>query len=158
MTIVEQLALEKTMSDQGARRFMRAINDKIEGGTASELTSSRVLMAEYIEELVLHLRHNTQTKRRGRQNKCLQYMRAYDIDPYVALFITLSMLFNGVSSDDPVRIQSLCISIGSRIEDDVRFSAFEKTHGEYYHALIEDFKREHCVLPSPSPRADCQEF
>lgn len=136
--IEQQLELEELMVDGGASAYLKAQRKSEDKGRGHQLDYAQRLMQEFIQPLVEILEKYTAEYGPGRAGRARAILRM--MDPYKVVFITMRNLFSSFTREQvPVELAS---NIGRMLEDDIRFMRFQAEHGEYYNAIIDDFKRK----------------
>lgn len=118
--IERQKLLENEMLQAGVDRYRAAVAAAKEAGREDETSyGSRMLMAcvEPLAEAVREALVDIKEGKAGRHHKALGYLDLLDAE--TVAFIAVKTAIANVSSETPMN--ALCISIGSRIEDEVRF-------------------------------------
>lgn len=138
-TIELQIELEQKLLQKTAERFHENNAKAAKGGRGSETDAARRLYKLFIqdtvnslEEYIIHYEGIG-----GRQVKYLGLLKR--VDPELAVSIALNELFDNVFQADR-GLQDAILKIGARIEDDIKFSKFQKENPEYYDVVIRDFK------------------
>lgn len=137
-TIQDQLELEQNMILAGRDHYFAAKKAQTEAGRGSENTASRKLIDGLLMPLADALRE-LQEKRGARKfGKAVHHLRK--VDPYKGMLLALKCIFNVMDEGKtPVYLAS---SIGTMLEDEIRFSMFEETHREYYKEILDDFQKK----------------
>lgn len=138
-TIQRQLEWEEGMAKHGVNRY-RAIQDRaIEGGQPDTTSAGSRLLRAYVlqvsEQIELYLAGNHPEGRR--RNKYAKLLDALNSD--VAGLLTLKAVISSLFT--PQTIQTLCRSIGSAVEDDLRFMKFRTENMTYYDEIIRSFSQ-----------------
>jgi DNA-directed RNA polymerase len=133
-----QLALEREMVDAGIERYQRVCKTAEESGRGSDTTYAKRLLPELCRDLADSIETAKLVKKAGVQAVYLGLLRG--IDSNQAAFITLKVIFDSMMKADA--LTSIAISVGQRIEDQIRFHRFEEENTAYYTAVIEDFRRK----------------
>ena len=140
-TVQDQLALESEMVDRGIAMFKAAQIKAREQGRLAETTNGRKLLTGLVTELSEVLQAELDVRKAGKQRKAIPLLR--EVGAETAVFIAMSSLMNVPNSGTNTQyVQFQAVGIATRIEDELRFRRFSKTHSEYYNAVIEDFKRK----------------
>lgn len=126
------------MVQRGVDSYNRAQSEAEKNGRGSETVYARRLLREYMLPLTEALRDFVETKRPGTRGRIRPLLA--QVAPEKAMFMALQSLFNSFTFDAP--LASLAVRIGRMVEDEIRFTRFEEQHGDYYRAIIEDFRRK----------------
>lgn len=141
-TIQDQLDHEHNMVYRGVERY-RSQQKAAQASRNEESSAGSTLLRHYVlsiaDHITAYLDGNHPTGRR--RGKGAKLMATVDTDK-IAL-IALRSIINAFYS--PRSLTALCISIGSRCEDELRFVHFQTEHKEYYDSLIRDFKNKNLV-------------
>lgn len=142
-TIQEQLDYECQMVYRGVERF-RGQQEAAMDSRNSETSAGSTLLRHYVlaisDQITLYLQGKHPQGRR--RNKSAKLMGAVSTDKIslLALRAILNGFYNPRNS-----LTSMCVQIGSRCEDELRFVHFQTEYKEYYDSLIRDFKRKNLV-------------
>lgn len=135
-----QLRLEEEMTRRGQERYLRDVakakQSKREDGTAYGQT----ILAHRLETLANGIRSWIEETSKGRAgNRNLAYKRVKDMDPDTLAFLTLKHVLSGVSSIRTV--QFVAVSIGTAIEDELRFANVREIEKRKYEKLVAGAKK-----------------
>lgn len=134
-----QILLEREMFDRGVARYHKTQEAAVAGGRESETTYAKRLIPEYIRALAEGIEESkTRQPGAGRAAKYVALLQGADSE--VCAHITLRYIFDSLILNLPVT--SLCIALGQRVEDQIRFKLFEDEFSDYYKAVMDDFKRK----------------
>ncbi len=136
MSIEAQIELEKRMVAYGITRYRAGVKDAEEKERAADTQYSQVLMREFVEPVADAIQLYCDSKSAGPNAKFKVLLRK--VDPLKAAYFGLRCLFNHFMQDS--NIHKLANHVGVMIEDELKFSRFQEQHGEYYDAIIKDFK------------------
>lgn len=137
-TIEDQIALEKTMVAHGVSRYKHSIGAAEGNDRTADTRYAQKLMREFVIPVADALEEYCGTTRPGVQGKYRALLRR--IDPDVAAFLSLRSVFNSFLKSP--KVVSVASNIGQMLEDELKFSVFREEEGEYYEAIIEDFRRK----------------
>lgn len=139
MSIERQLELEQQMIDSGAEAYIKAQREAEEAGRGHELDYSRRMMHEFILPLTEALQTWMDHRGPGKLGRARGLLK--QIDPAKAMFIAMRALFGSFTRESsPVEVAN---TIGRMVEDEIRFTAFQRDHGALYKTIQDDFKRKH---------------
>jgi DNA-directed RNA polymerase len=142
-TIQEQLDYESEMVYRGVERF-RGQQEAAMESRNSETSAGSTLLRHYVllisDRITLYLAGKHPDGRR--RNKSAKLMQA--VSPDKIALLALRAILNGFYSPKN-SLTSMCVHIGSRCEDELRFVHFQTEYQEYYDSLIRDFKRKNLV-------------
>ncbi len=136
--IEQQIELELGMINRGTERFWKQQASAVDQGRGDETSYSRRMLPDLVTAMAATLTERLSKTASGARNSAL--IRLTGIDPATASVIALKNILQYVTV--PVPVQSVALAIGSRIEDDIKFSKFQEEESSYYATLIEDFKRK----------------
>lgn len=138
-TIQDQIAREKHMIARGAAKYRHSEQSARDGGRTHETTYATQLTKTFLPDLVSDVEAAGDTQGRvvqlGKYRKLLRLC-----DPDKASLLALRAVFQDIFTERT--LPALSKTIGMMIEDEIKFSAFQEDHEEYYTAIIEDFKRK----------------
>lgn len=126
------------MVDQGIQRYHRSQEAAVQGGRGSETSYAQRLLPELCMDLATAIENAKVMTGPGQRAKYLALLQG--IDANQAAFITMKMVFDSLMKGDT--INNLALTLGQRIEDQIRFSKFESEYEAYYRKIIEDFRRK----------------
>jgi len=137
-TIKDQIDLEKRMVAYGISRYKHSVASAEENGRAADTDHAQKLMQTFLDPvsaaLIAYCADGTAT-RSGKYRVLLRM-----IDPDKAAYFGIRAVLNHFTKDEP--LASLGIKIGTMIEDELKFTKFRETHGNYYDTIIRDFKNK----------------
>lgn len=138
-TIELQIELEQKLLQKTAERFHDNNTKAAKGGRGSETDAARRLYRLFINDTVESF-NDYITSKSGVAGWGARYVPLIrQVDPELAVSIALNELFDNVFHGDR-GLQDALIKIGTRIEDDIKFSKFRASNPEYYDVVIRDFK------------------
>lgn len=137
-TIEDQIEVEKRMVAYGVMRHRHSIQAADENGRAADSKYAQVLMQEFVEPVATAIEGYCATRQPGIKAKYKVLLR--QVDPMKAAYFGLRCLFNHFTQESS--LHKLANHIGTMIEDEIKFTKFRKQHGDYYDAIIRDFKRK----------------
>ena len=143
VTIQEQLDYECEMVYRGVERF-RGQQEAAMDSRNSETSAGSTLLRHYVllisDQITLYLQGKHPDGRR--RNKSAKLMAT--VSPDKIALLALRTILNGFYSPKN-SLTSMCVQIGSRCEDELRFVHFQTEYTEYYDSLIRDFQRKNLV-------------
>lgn len=120
-----EIELESSMRSRGVAKFRERLNASVLHGeghhTPGALSGIRQSIVKF-SEAITEWREQQANKGRGRPHVAYRYLQ--QVDPDVAAAITLRSCFASVCRE--VVYTTAATNIGEKIEDDVRFKAFEE--------------------------------
>lgn len=137
-TIKEQIDLEKRMVAFGVNRYRTAVNSAEEGGRAADTKHAQKLIQSFLDPVSKAIEEYNAQKSPGQLAKYRELLRM--IEPDKAAYFGLRAILNHFTKEEP--LASLGIKIGTMIEDEIKFQKFHEEHGDYYEAIIRDFKNK----------------
>lgn len=142
-TIEDQLNHECEMVYRGVERF-RNQQQQAEETRNAETSAGSTLLRHYVLRVSDHMKVYLDGKHPDgrRRNKAAKLLDTIDTDK-VAL-LSLRLILNSFYSPKK-SLTSMCILIGKRCEDELRFVHFETEYREYYESLLRDFKRKNLM-------------
>jgi DNA-directed RNA polymerase len=137
-TIHDQLAWEDRMIAHGVTRYRNQQDKAVEGKRHTETGAGATLLRSYVLQVSDHIRLYLDGKHPEgrRRNKYANLLATVDTDKtaMIALKAIIATLYS------PRNTQSVLVNIGARIEDELRFSAFEERHKEYYDEIVRSWE------------------
>lgn len=148
--IEEQLKLEEEMQDYGIARYRTATKKAEDSGRGSDTSYARRLIPVLCKDMASALDTWNRRRTAGYAGKYRKLMRT--IPPETASYIALKCVFNSLLRGET--LYALAISIAERIEDQIRFSAFEESHAglvkhitdKFEKTFSMDYRRKHRAL------------
>lgn len=137
-TIQEQLKLERRMMSTGIAKYRAGVRNAEEDARGKDTAYAQRLLQSFVVPVSEAISLFANAKGAGDLGKHKRFLKL--VNPVDAAFIGLSCLFNNFILG--TGIQHLSNEIGTRIEDDLKFSMFQEEHGKYYDAIIQDFKNK----------------
>ena len=124
-----QVELEVNMKVAGVDRFHLNADRAITEGSASETEWNRRIIQELTNPMAeaISAYLDYYQGRRGKPSKTLTYLRT--CDPRTASFITIKNILDGLTRE--TELMTLAKTIGSRIEDQVRFAGMAEAAPRY---------------------------
>lgn len=128
------------MVQHGVERYRAQQDAAIKGDRPEDTSAGSRLLRAYVLQISDQLRlylagQHPDGRRRGKYAKLLDVINT-DKTAMMALKAVISSLYN------PQSVQSLLVSIGRCVEDEVRFTKFHAEHGEYYDEIIRKFEEK----------------
>ena len=139
--IQEQIELEKRMVSFGASRYQSSVEKANDKGRGGDIQSAQKLMQEFVLPVAAAIREWLDESQPGRKAKYKSLIKV--VEPEQAAYLGLRAVFDHFTQQ--TALVSLAARIGMLIEDEAKFSKFHEQHGEYYEAIIQDFKRKGTV-------------
>lgn len=128
-----QCRLEMDMKATGIERFGATNQRAIDQGEASGTLWNRRIVSELVEPtaLIIDAYLEEYKGRRGKPSKTLTYLRL--LDSKVAAYVTLKVVLDHLAQQSS--LLKICLAVGSRIEDQVRFSRLHNEAPRYIDAV-----------------------
>ncbi len=140
-TIQDQLEHEHDMIYRGVERY-RSQQEAAHASRNEESSAGSTLLRHYVLTISDHITAYLAGELEGKiRRKGAKLMGTINTDK-IAL-IALRSIINAFYS--PRSLTALCISVGARCEDELRFVHFQTEHKEYYDSLIRDFENKNLV-------------
>jgi len=136
--IQEQINLEKRMVAYGVGRYNITVQKAVEKGRGADTQSAQKLMQEFVLPVAAAIREWCESKTPGVKSKYKGLLSV--VEPEVAAYLGLRAVFDHFTNN--TALVALGSRIGMLIEDEVKFTKFQEKHGEYYDAIIRDFKKK----------------
>lgn len=137
-TIEDQIELEKRMVAYGVSRYRHSVSSADENERSADAQYAQTLMREFLLPIADAVEAYSSTRSPGVSAKYKILLR--QVDPMKAAYFGLRCLFNHFTQASS--LHKLANAIGSCVEDELRFSKFHAQHGDYYEAIIRDFKNK----------------
>lgn len=138
MDLRTQLELEGSLVEQGVNRFMKSVDGAEEGGRATDTMYGQQLLKNLVLPISEAIADTLTNKTARKHGKYLTVMK--ELDSTVLAFITLKTLLNTLHNQTTAT--KLSNSIGSNVEDEVRFKMLLKANPEYYDVVLKDLRKK----------------
>ena len=124
-----QLQLEDEMFNGGIRRFEAEQERHLANGSASDTAWNRRLISEFIAPMAegIQAYKDEYEGKRGKPARALQFLRM--VENETAAYITMKIVMDMLVMD--VTYTAIAITIGERIEDQIRFSKLDEHASKY---------------------------
>lgn len=138
--IETQLRLEAEMTSRGADRYTRGVSRAIEKGVEDRTEYGKQIVAGRIALLAQAIAEWKEATSKGRAgNRALAYKHLKDYPNDALAFLTLKHVMAGISS---VRtLQDVAVSIGSAVEDEIRFAQVRDEEARVFDKLVRGAKK-----------------
>ncbi len=137
-TIQDQLKLERRMMSTGIAKYRSSVRKAEEDARGKDTAYAQRLLQSFVVPVSECITEFVNTKAAGDLGKHKRLLRM--VNPAEAAFIGLSCLFTNFIMG--TGLQHLANQIGTRIEDELKFSMFQDAHGDYYNTILQDFKNK----------------
>lgn len=137
-TIQAQLQQERYMVARGVAKTENSFAAAEEGGRTADTSYGKALTRQFLPDLVDHVETYCSAKGATRFGKFRALVRTIDADK--ASLLALRCVFQDPFAERP--LPTLAKLIGTRIEDEAKFSRFQDDHDDYYSAIVRDFARK----------------
>ena len=120
-----QLRLEEQARDMGAGRFYEDMREKIEGGNESATHYGTALMRQAVApliEAIKEFKKKAGSGRAGRRHSSVRLMDTLKED--VLAYLACQVIIDSLTRQ--MKMNTLASNIGRRVEDEVRYSTFQK--------------------------------
>lgn len=149
---------ESMMKEEGVLRFRKAKVRAKEKNRESQVGGTRRLADVTISRLIEAVQKYLQVSlsKRGAKEVCLADIKA--ITPETAAYITVRTVFDGIGASDA--FTHMCVVLGARLEDELRFREFKRTSLLSYSRSLRDtgnagsYKYKRQILLRKSTRDD----
>lgn len=139
-----QVELEEEMFNGGIARFESAQQRHIDGGNASDAAWNRRLISQFIEPLSLGIQAFKESFEGKASAKATSWPFLQCCSNEVAAYITMKVVMDMLHSD--VSYQAIAITIGERIEDQVRFTKLDAQAEKYMGKVKKNLERSRSKL------------
>ena len=140
-TIQEQLEHEHNMIYRGVERY-RSQQEAARETRNEESSAGSTLLRHYVLTISDHIKAYLAGELKGKlRRRGAKLLSTIDTDK-IAL-IALRSIINTFYS--PRSLTALCVAVGARCEDELRFVHFQTEHKEYYDSLIRDFSNKNLM-------------
>ena len=137
-TIQEQLKQERFMVARGVAKQENSFRSAEEGGRVADTSYGKALTRQFLPALVDYVKDYCSESGATRFGKYRALIRQIDADK--ASLLALRGVFQDPFAERP--LPTLAKLIGTMIEDEIKFTRFHSEHGDYYDAIISDFKQK----------------
>ncbi|QDB70995.1 RNA polymerase [Bordetella phage vB_BbrP_BB8] len=138
--IATQLRLEEEMTSRGADRYTRGVSRAVEKGVEDRTEYGKQIMAGRLDALAQAIEEWKDATSKGHpSHRGLAYKHIADCPSHVLAFLVLKHVMAGISS---VRtLQDVAVSIGSAVEDEMRFAEVRASEAKTFEKLVEGAKK-----------------
>jgi DNA-directed RNA polymerase, mitochondrial len=135
-----QVQLEEEMTNRGMERYLRDVAKAKQAGREDGTAYGQVILANRLDNLAHAIQGWMEETAKGHAgNNATAYRKVKNCDPHTLAFLTLKNVLAGVSS---VRtLQFVAVTIGTAIEDELRFEEIRKTEKRAYERLLQGAKK-----------------
>lgn len=139
-----QVELEEEMFNGGITRFESAQQRHIDSGNASDAAWNRRLISQFIEPLAAGIQAFKEESegKPGARAVSLPFLQCCENE--VAAYITMKVVMDMLHSDSSY--QHIAITIGERIEDQVRFTKLDSQAEKYMEKVKKNLERSRSKL------------
>jgi DNA-directed RNA polymerase, mitochondrial len=135
-----QIQLEEEMTQRGAERYIRDVSKAIQSSREDNTAYGTQILSGRLETLATAIKEWKETASKGVAGRAsATYPKIKDVDDNLLAFLTLKSILAGISS---VRtLQFVGVSIGTAVEDELRFSKIRETERKAYDRLVEGARK-----------------
>jgi DNA-directed RNA polymerase, mitochondrial len=135
-----QIELEEGMTNRGMEKYLRDVAKAKQASREEGTAYGQTLLVSHINALAEAIQKWMDETSQGRAgNNATAYRKVKEMDPNTLAFLTLKNVLAGVSS---VRtVQFVAVSIGTSIEDELRFAEIRETERKAYEKLVAGAKK-----------------
>jgi DNA-directed RNA polymerase len=135
-----QVKLEEEMTDRGMEKYLRDVSKAKQATREDGTAYGQAILASKIDTLAEAIRKWIEETSIGRAgNRALAFQKVRDMEPGTLAFLTLKNVLAGVSS---VRtLQFVGVTIGTAVEDELRFSKVRQEERMAYESLVRGAKK-----------------
>lgn len=137
----EELELERGMLQYGEDRYKRELTNAKAQGRASETSYARRLTSTLCSDMSALLDvwiHKTSPGKGANARVVLR-----KLEPDQSAYITLKTIFDSLIREES--LLTVALLIGQRIEDQIRFKAFQEDNPDLYNCIIQEFRDRNVV-------------
>lgn len=130
-----QISLEESMTQRGVEKYVRDVAKAMRSGREEGTAYGQAILSHRLEMLSDAIKQwKLETSKGNASRWAVAYNHVKDIDDQTLAFLTLKNVLAGVSS---VRtLQHVGVSIGTAVEDEIRFSAIREIERKEYEKLV----------------------
>ena len=130
-----QIQLEEQMTQRGAERYLRDVSKAIHSGREDNTSYGTQILAGRLAVLAKAIDEWKDTASKGVAGRAsASYPKVKDVDSTLLAFLTLKSIMAGISS---IRtLQFVGVSIGTAVEDELRFSEIRTSERKAYDRLV----------------------
>lgn len=139
--VAAEIQLEERMVAIGRDQVLKNINNARQHGNETGTGYGKTLVAMSVDTLregIANFVAKAEAKGAGRRHIAVKYLKQVDWE--VAAFIAMRTVVDGLTGRSQL-VQRISIQIGSRIEDEARFSQFKKENNRGYKRGLDRAKR-----------------
>jgi len=138
--ITEQVRLEEEMTRKGAERYLRDTAKAKSAGREEGTSYGQAILSGRLDLLAQAIQYWMVDASSGKSGKvATAFLKVKGMDPHTLAFLTLKNVLAGVTS---VRtLQFVAVSIGTGIEDEMRFAKIREDERKAYDKIVEGAKK-----------------
>jgi DNA-directed RNA polymerase len=139
--LAQQIIMEERMVLMGRDQIRKKIATAREKGAEGSTSYGKFLIASSVDQVAEAIRAfigRANSGRAGRRHAAVKYIE--QVDPEVAGYIAMRTIVDTLTGQKKL-LQRVAVTIGSRIEDEVRFAAFEESYRKRYERALEKAKK-----------------
>ena len=144
MSLEKQLEIEKEMVGRGIERYMAATAKSEEDGRGSETSYGSAFIRSHLAAVSSEIAARIKASQERRAFPGGAYLKALaPIDTGVLAFIALRTIIDAAIIGNKLAV--LCLSIGQRVQDEVRFRQFEQVDERMFKLTMMNMKRRNAT-------------
>ena len=130
-----QIQLEEGMTQRGAEQYLKNVNKAIQAGREESTAYGTTILSHRLEILAKAIDEWKAVVSKGSAGvRSATYPKVKDVDSRLLAFLTLKSVMSGISSLRT--LQFVGVTIGSAVEDELRFSLIRETERKAYEKLV----------------------
>ena len=130
-----QIELEEAMTQRGAERYLRDVSKAIQMGREESTAYSATILAHRVESLAEAIDAWKETSSKGAAGRfSATYPKVKDVPSTLLAFLTLKSVLSGISGLRT--LQFVGVSIGTAVEDELRYSKIRETEKKMYDKIL----------------------
>lgn len=143
-TLADQIQWEKECVERGSEKYYQQQDRLRENGQMEQTDVVSYMFKQRVKELAEAIKERSQkTTGKGAQWRQFLLNATLDGDYHKVAYMAIQSLFHLLMQDKKNNtLLKLCLTIGSRIEADLKCMLFEAEHPNYYGTVIESFEKQ----------------
>ncbi len=135
-----QIQLEEQMTQRGAENYLRSVSRAIQAGREEGTSYGQTILSHRLETLAKAIESwKTDMSTGLAGSRSTAFIRIKDAEPELLAFITLKCVLSGISQLRT--LQFMGVSIGTAVEDELRFSKIRANERKAYERLVVGAKK-----------------
>jgi len=137
----EQVKMEERMRNDGIQRFQKQEQEARKASRESDTDYGRCLASNGLESLAQAIRDfldQADSGKSGRRSGAAKIL--WDLEPEVAALVAIKGVLDNISREQRP-LQATAVQLGQRVEDELRYRAFQQQDQKYFDTVNQDLQK-----------------